>query len=758
MRGESGTGTREFEDSTSILGLPPTIPPIVDSIAEHIVLHDSELHILWANKAAGDSVNLASEDLVGSHCYEVWHGRSEPCPLCPVRQALKTGEAHSAEISSPDGRAWHIKGYPLRNAEGEVTGAVEITSDITGRKGAEEEMLSSEEKYRNLIEGSLQGIFLIQDGRIIFANPAVAEFTGYSLEELTSMEAGEIHDLVHPDDRETTWGRYKDRLSGHNAEPRYEFRIIRKDGSECWLEMHASRISYQGRPAIQGLVLDVTESHKAEEALRASEEQHRALIENLNEIIFTLDKLGRFTYISPVIERVLGYRPQDILGQPFNCFVHPDDAAGLLVTFERSLSGEMKPHEFRVLAQDGSTRHARVSCRPQYTSGGAEGLTGVMADITQTKMADAMVKETEELYKALVTTTVDAVTVTDLQGNVTEVSERTLELHGFKRREDLVGRSCFELIAPEEHGRAIANMKKTLKEGTVRNLEYTFLRKDGSRFYAEMDAALVKDAEGNPRGFIATTRDITERKRAEKALRTSERRFRDIAENALEWIWEVDADGILTYSSPVVRKILGFSQNEVLGRPFYDLIPEEEREQTKEAAFRVFATRRPFRHIIKRNVHKDGSVVWLRSSGVPIIGDQGEFLGYRGADIDITERRLAERQLLHERQTLIQAFTAIETGVVVTDAQGCIVIFNPVAAQLTGFSEEKAVGRTIEEVVRISRPDGSGDVEAVREMSATTAVLVNGEGRSPTVRMAAVNIPSESGEPAGMVVMFSAET
>ncbi len=733
--------------------------PILDVVAEHIVVQDLEMRVVWANKAAGDSVGASSGDLVGRHCYEIWHGRGAACEVCPVRTALATGKPDECEVKSPDGREWFIKGYPLKNDKGETTGCVEITLDVTERKQAEMELKVSEDNLRHIVDLSLQGILVLQDMRITFANSAMTRMTGFTPDELIALRSEDLQALVHPDDREMVWKRYYARLEGEDVPQEYELRAFRKDGSVGWISIHSGRVTYNGRPAIQCVVLDITERKQAEQArteseekygnlfqncndaimihdldgnildvnrrtlqmfdcskpeiskvkiqdlhppedlekgarafetiardgfvsfeinflkkndevfpaevsssileiqgqkviqaivrditerknaeraLRQSEEQHRSLVENINEVIFTLDTKGRFTYISPVMERMLGYAPSDIAGRPFDCFVHPDDVAGFLVKLEEGLSGILQTHELQVLSKDGKTHHVRVSSRPLYQDDRLTGFTGIMADVTEAKLAGAVIREKEEMYETLVRTTTDAVTVTDLQGTITEVSPRAVQLYGYEAPEDLVGKSAFELIAPEDQTKALANLKLTLKEGFIRLAEYTFLRKDRTRFVGEFDSSVVKDAGGGLKGFIATAKDVTERRRAEEALRRSEQRFRDIAEHASEWIWEVDADGIYTYSSPVVKRILGYEPEEILGKHFCDLFPPEEQEQAREAVFDMFATKQPFRDHLNRNIHKDGHEVVLSTSGVPILDDDGSLLGYRGADADVT--------------------------------------------------------------------------------------------------------------------------
>ena len=147
---------------------------------------------------------------------------------------------------------------------------------------------------------------------------------------------------------------------------------------------------------------------------------------------------------------------------------------------------------------------------------------------------------------------------------------------------------------------------------------------------------------------------MTERKRAEESLLESEKRFRDVTENAQEWVWEVDPEGKYTYTSLIVEKLLGYKPEEMLHKHFYDLFIPEEREKLKEMAFATFADKQPVREFINRNLHKDGSIVYLSTSGVPILDKTGNLLGYRGADIDITERKKAEEALRTSEEALRQ--------------------------------------------------------------------------------------------------------
>jgi len=155
-----------------------------------------------------------------------------------------------------------------------------------------------------------------------------------------------------------------------------------------------------------------------------------------------------------------------------------------------------------------------------------------------------------------------------------------------------------------------------------------------------------------------TGHELNRRRATEEALRTSEERFQQVAENAQEWIWEADAQGLYTYASPVVERILGYTPEEMVGRMhFYDLFHPEGREELKKAALEVFMRKQSFREFPNLNVHKDGRPVWLATSGVPVLDAAGNLLGYRGADMDITERKRAEQALReseHKYRTLLE--------------------------------------------------------------------------------------------------------
>jgi len=175
---------QKFQNSRSINNeenLKITInSPILDNVSELILYHNNELKILWANKAASESVNLTTDKLIGGYCYEIWHQRHAPCVNCPVLKTIETGQSHEAEQTTPDGRVWNVKASPVKDNNDNIIGAVEFVLEITKRKETEQKLKESEVKYRFLFEKSPYAIILVNlKGRVIDCNSATLRLFGY---------------------------------------------------------------------------------------------------------------------------------------------------------------------------------------------------------------------------------------------------------------------------------------------------------------------------------------------------------------------------------------------------------------------------------------------------------------------------------------------------------------------------------------------------------------------------------------------------
>ena len=206
--------------------------------------------------------------------------REEEVPPYELAYLKADGESLEVEINTK----------PVSRT-GKVVGLIGVSRNITGRKKIEEALRQSEEKYRILVDHSLEGIAIAQGvpPRLVFSNSALSEILGYTVEELTSLEPNEVAALVDVDYQEMFWGRYRDRVRGRAVPPRYEVLVVRKDGSKRWVEMFANRIEYHEEPAVQGVFIDITERKLALEAL---EKAHNELEERVKERTAQLEEVN----------------------------------------------------------------------------------------------------------------------------------------------------------------------------------------------------------------------------------------------------------------------------------------------------------------------------------------------------------------------------------------------------------------------------------------------------------------------------------
>ena len=251
---------------------------ILNSLSEHVLYQDAEMRIIWANRAAGESVGLTPDELVGRHCYEIWQQRSEPCVDCPVAKARETGQTQEGEMTTPDGRIWFIRSDPVRDTDGDIVGAVETTLEITGRKLAEEALRESEEWFRTMVE-TAPSLLQICDagGDNIFIGPNCEEITGYTREELQ----GRVIWWVHEDDTPRAKELFDRAFSEGVGYRDFEYKAFRKDG-ELWYASSSWEPLRDAQGNFKGIVfqtIDITERKNAEQELAKYREHLEELVE-----------------------------------------------------------------------------------------------------------------------------------------------------------------------------------------------------------------------------------------------------------------------------------------------------------------------------------------------------------------------------------------------------------------------------------------------------------------------------------------------
>jgi PAS domain S-box-containing protein len=279
---------------------------------------------------------------------------------------------------------------------------------------------------------------------------------------------------------------------------------------------------------------------------------------------------------------------------------------------------------------------------------------------TEKKVRD--LRKDEEKIRTMFAASPDAITITDLNGEIIDCNKAALSIYGGTSKQELIGKNSFDLIAKKDRKKALENMKEALKKGSIKNLEYTLLKKDGAEYPAELSASAVKNASGKIVSFVGIIKDITERKKAEQTIRESQQKFERFFMSNPEASIYTDAKWHVVDANPRFTELFGYSLNEIKGKdPFEVIVP---RDKLKESKMLGQKSKKGYTYYETVRKRKDGSLVPVSISSAPITFD-GQPIGYVTLYKDITERKKAEEALSESEKRYRSVVNNVGVGVAV---------------------------------------------------------------------------------------------
>lgn len=420
-----------------------------------------------------------------------------------VRNKRKNGELFDV----------YLEAALIRDAEGKPAGVMGIYRDITDRKQAEEEQA----RLTAILEATpdIVGITNLK-GKMLYLNRTGRRIIGIGDDEpLTN--AGSIYDYLP----EWVRIRFSEIFPILLSEGVWsgELAIQSRDGREVPLSQVI--LAHKGTDGMvkffSTLARDISEQKRIDAALRESEEKYRDLVENISDIIYTVDTMGILTYMSPVVKNLGDFAPEEIVGRPFAEFVHPEDLPALVESFHQTLAGDLHPSEFRVPKKSGDYVWVRSASRPIMQDGQVIGLRGVLTDITDRKQTEDALRESEQRYRNLFENANDAIATFTLDTVITSFNGGAERLLGWSR-DEIVGRyagkvstSASIALVEERTRRFLAGDKP--KSATF---EIELVHKDGHIIPVEARTRAIRDRQGNPIGFQGVYRDISAKKALDK--------------------------------------------------------------------------------------------------------------------------------------------------------------------------------------------------------------------------------------------------
>ena len=661
-----------------------SVRTLLDTTPEMALLIDLEGRLLAANESFARGVGIPITELLGTSLLNLLPPDVAARRRARALEVIASGEQLSFE-DEWDGRDYTNLICPLRDERNEVTRLAIYSRDVTAHR-------QWADAYLGLVDQSILGMAILQRGRMVFANRAIADLTGCAEKELASFAPEDLLEVVYPDDREAVRRDMSALLAGEALPRLAEFRVVHRDGSVRWLQVNASTIDYLGGPALDISCLDVTERRRAEADLRTA----HADLEHAQRIArfgtWRWSAQSSETMWSEGMYRIYGLEPQQDPphSDSWMKHVHPADREAVAAAIQDALDGTRNYDlVYRILRHcDGEERWLHtVGDVIRDDSGRALALVGTAHDMTEYFRTEAALADSELKFRSIVEQSPDGIVLTDEHGIIVEWNEAIERMSGISRRQAL-GKPIWEMqlaMLPAEQRvahqleRFEAETRGVCASGTAtwlgRIIEQEYERPERSRWIAQMHVSAVRFGERFT--LLAISRDVTEQRRAQQELENRRIEMGQIQRTLPDALVYTDAERRIVQVNPAFTRIYGYEPDEVLGCDLSLLhAGTEQRLQQDELRRRVWAGESTSVQELEF-ARKDGTV-FLGESLCTVLRDADDRItGFMHFVRDVSDRKKLGQQLAQAQK--LEAIGQLAGGVAHD--------FNNILTAIMGFSD-----------------------------------------------------------------------
>lgn len=592
----------------------------------------------------------------------------------------------------------------IREMAMDISFAITTLNSENERKILSRALIESEESYRELVDNSIVAIYKTNlDGDILFANHAMAEFFGFrSVKELTKTKVNHLY--KDPNDRKLLM----DRLLFEGSIKQYEVEMVTKTGTPINILLSAKLTD----DVISGMMMDISQLKEVETELKNSENKFRALVENASDALFVHDFNGKIIDLNKKACESLGYTREELLQMNIIDIEEDHDlksAQNAWKKIKRGTPHTLYGHQKR---KDGTIFPVEVSFAIVDING-KRLFMGLCRDITQRIESQKELKDSEEKYHSIFDYSMDAIILTDLGNEVTDINPAAEELFGYTKEEFLKLKGD-DLLDPDETN--AETLLRDLETNSFYKGELNLIKKDGKGFTAELLSSTYHDNAGIKRG-VSQIRNITPRKIAEKRIKESENRYRKVGKLISDFAYSFKQDPEGIYKNEWITdsffNITGFGKPKMHehGCWLFTVHPDDE-----EIAFNQINKLKPGMTSVEkfRIITKDGKMMWLENH-LECVEDNGSLRLY-GAAKDITEIERATSELKLNEEKFKAIINNSSDLIRILDKNGEIVFDSPSSTRILGYPEGSLVGTS---PVDIIHPDDrdlvKSDLEEVYE-------------------------------------------
>lgn len=603
-----------------------------------ILLFDHDLRFTLAEGELIDRIGMSSKLLEGKTVYEAFPTHIAESLERYFRVTLAGGFLSiEMDVEEMD-MIIHNYFIPLKNEKKEIYGGMSIWQDITDSKRRNERLRESEERYHELFEGASDLVYVHDlEGNYLSMNRAAEKVFGYTREEILKLNMKQI---ISPEFLPLAKKKMEEKLKKGSKQTVYEIECLSKNGRKVVLEISSSVVYKDDKPFnIQGIARDITERKQMQEALFENEERLRNLFENANDLIYLLDLEGKVISANQSIRKLFGYSNEEILSMTFQQFVAPEYLEFANKLMEAKLNGSKQTiYEIDCVTKDGKRRTLEVNSCPMLKNGKLFAIQGIARDITERKIAEKRIQESEAEFRALFAAMNDVILVFDRKGRYLKIPPTNPGLL-VRPASELIGKTLHDVFPKKDADHFLSKINEALDKQKPTVLDYSLDFGTKKKWFTSIVSPMSEDA------VLMVSRDITDRKHSEEALRESEGKYRELFENAHDLIYTTDLEGNITSFNRAGEMISGYERKNTIKKRLNvsQIIAPEFLEKAQRKTAEKIVRRKPTQYELEITA-KNGNRVPLELS-TRLIFRNGQPIGVQGIGRDISERKKSEAAL-----------------------------------------------------------------------------------------------------------------
>jgi len=488
---------------------------LFENLPQKIFLKDKNSAYISCNKNYADDLGIKPHEIAAKTDYDFYPKGLAEKYRADDKAIIESGQSKDIEekyIQNDCEVVVQTVKTPVKDEQGNIIGVLGIFWDITEHKVVEEKLLQSEETFRQVVSTTTDAIMLFdaETRRFIDVNKACEKLYGYSREEFLKLRQKDV--TAEPAESDAS---IKKTLEGKLGSIPLRYHK-KKDGTVFPVEISASVFELAGREVLCGVVRDITDRKRAEDALRQSENKYKDLVEEMPDVIYTLDKAGHITSVNRAGKATFGREPEEVIGRSFTEWIPKVNMPDAMAAFKRILRGEKITTETVLLDKDGKPHNVEFSSAPTIKNGTVVGTRGIIRDITERRRAEQALAESEQKYRTLVESAGEAILSWDRSGVLLFINGTGAKRLG-GRPQDYIGKTAWDIFPKKMADRIVSAIRKVIRTGKQLNT-ISLDEIQGRLRWHNTTIEPLSDSDGNVNSVIVIARDIHELKQTQERL------------------------------------------------------------------------------------------------------------------------------------------------------------------------------------------------------------------------------------------------